>query len=79
MHMYVVCFYVHVCFIFLIYNIFVMFDGCVFQQTVGIPIGTNCDPPTSSFIDCMRQTLYRGFSRKTKRSYPDSLISRYTI
>ena len=26
---------------FLIDNIFAMFDGCVFQQTVGIPMGTN--------------------------------------
>ena len=26
---------------FLIYNIFVMFGGRVFQQTVGIPMGTN--------------------------------------
>ena len=25
-------------------NIFVMFGGCVFQQTAGIPIGTNCAP-----------------------------------
>ena len=30
--------------------------------------------PTCSFIR-MRQTSYRGFSRKTKRSYPDPLIS----
>ena len=37
---------------FLIDNIFVMFGGRVFQQTVGIP----------------RQTSYRGFSRKTKRN-----------
>jgi len=29
---------------FLIYNIFVMFGGRVFQQTVGIPMGTNCAP-----------------------------------
>jgi len=28
----------------LIDNIFVMFGGCVFQQTVGIPMGTNCAP-----------------------------------
>jgi hypothetical protein len=27
---------------FLIDNIFAMFDGRVFQQTVGIPMGTNC-------------------------------------
>jgi hypothetical protein len=24
--------------------IFVMFSGCVFQQTVGIPMGINCAP-----------------------------------
>ena len=29
---------------FLIDNIFVMFGGRVFQQTVGIPMGTNCAP-----------------------------------
>jgi hypothetical protein len=28
---------------FLIDNIFVIFGGRVFQQTVGIPMGTNCD------------------------------------
>jgi len=54
---------------FLIDNIFVMFGGRVFQQTAGIPMGTNCAPllATCSFIR-MRQTSYRGFSRKTKRS-----------
>jgi hypothetical protein len=29
---------------FLIDNIFVIFGGRVFQQTVGIPTGTNCAP-----------------------------------
>ena len=50
---------------FLIDNIFVIFGGCVFQQTVGIPTGTNCAPfsPTCSFI----------------RMRPDPLISRYSI
>jgi len=28
--------------VFLIDNIFVIFGGRVFQQTVGIPMGTNC-------------------------------------
>jgi hypothetical protein len=27
---------------FLIYNIFVSFGGTLFQQVVGIPMGTNC-------------------------------------
>ena len=25
-------------------NIFVQFDGMVYDQIVGIPMGTNCDP-----------------------------------
>jgi hypothetical protein len=29
---------------FLIDNIFVLFGGRVFQQTIGIPMGTNCAP-----------------------------------
>ena len=29
---------------FLVDNIFVFFANKVFQQTVGIPMGTNCDP-----------------------------------
>ena len=29
---------------FLVDNIFVVFAGKVFQQVVGIPMGTNCDP-----------------------------------
>jgi len=39
-----------------------------FQQTVGIPMGTTVflSSPTCSFI-CVRQTSYRGFSRKTKK------------
>ena len=45
---------------FLIDSIFVIFGGRIFQQTIGIPMGTNC-----SFIR-MRQTSYRCSSRKTK-------------
>ena len=29
---------------FLVHNIFVVFTGKVFQQTIGIPKGTNCPP-----------------------------------
>ena len=29
---------------FLIDNIFVVFGGCVFQQTIGIPMSTICTP-----------------------------------
>ena len=36
--------------VFLIDNIFVMFGGRVFQQTVGIPMGTNCAPLLADFF-----------------------------
>jgi hypothetical protein len=51
---------------FLIDNIYVIFDGRVFQQTVCVPT-VLLFSPTCSFIH-MRQTSYKGFSRKTKRS-----------
>jgi hypothetical protein len=54
---------------FLIDNIFAMFGGRVFQQTVGIPMGTNCATPLADlFLFRKNQTLNRCFSRKTKRS-----------
>jgi hypothetical protein len=65
---------------FLIDGISVIFGERVFQQTVGIPIGTNCAPLVADlFFINIRQISYRGFSRKTKRSYPDPLISRSAI
>ena len=52
----------------LIDNIFFMFVGSVFQQTVGIPMGTTVllFSLTCPFIRT-RQTSYRGFSRKMER------------
>jgi hypothetical protein len=35
---------------FLIDDIFVMFGGRVFQQTVGMPMGTNCAPLVADFF-----------------------------
>jgi hypothetical protein len=35
---------------FLIDNIFVIFGGRVFQQTVGIPMGTKCAPPLADLF-----------------------------
>ena len=37
-------FHAYCSFEFLVDNIFVVFAGKVFQQTVGIPMGTNCAP-----------------------------------
>jgi hypothetical protein len=56
--------------VFLIDNIFAMFGGRVFQQTIGIWVPTVLVfSLTCSFIR-MRQISYKGFSRKTKRGYP---------
>jgi hypothetical protein len=35
---------------FLIDNIFVSFGGALFQQVVGIPMGTNCAPPLADLF-----------------------------
>ena len=35
---------------FLVDNIFVVFGGKVFQQIVGIPMGTNCAPLLADFF-----------------------------
>ena len=46
--------------VFFIDNIFAMFGGRVFQQTVGTHVGTDCAPLPAHFIR-MWQTSYRGF------------------
>jgi hypothetical protein len=54
---------------FLIDNIFVLFGGRVFLQTVGIPMGTNCAPLLADlFLYSYEEDFIQGFSRKTKRS-----------
>ena len=37
-------------FTFLMENIFVQFEGKVYQQIVGIPMGTNCAPLIADFF-----------------------------
>ena len=65
---------------FLIDNIFAMFGGHVFQQTVGIPMGTNCAPLlTGLFLYSYEADFIQGISRKMKRMQPDPLISRSAI
>jgi hypothetical protein len=54
---------------FLIDNIFVMFGGRVFQQTVGIPMGTNSYE--AEFI--------QGLLKKNEKKLVRSLISRSAI
>jgi len=51
-------------------NIFVMFSGRVFQQTVGIPIWV---PTADFFFYSYEADFYRSFSRKTKRNQSNLL------
>ena len=46
---------------YLIDNIFVEFGGRIFQQTIGIPMRTNCAPLLADlfFYTRMRRSLYK--------------------
>jgi hypothetical protein len=54
---------------FLIDNIFVMFGGRVFQQTVGhIPMGTNCAPLLADlFLYSYESDFIQGFLKKNEK------------
>ena len=52
---------------FLIYNIFVMFGGRVFQQAVGMPMGTNCAP---LLTDVFLYSHEADFIEKRKKAIP---------
>ena len=53
---------------FLMDNIFVMFGGCVFQQTVGIPMGTNCAPLlTDTFLYSYEADFIQGLLKKNEK------------
>ena len=52
----------------LIDNIFVMFGGRVFQQTVGIPMGTNCAPLlTDLFLYLYEADFIQGSLKKNEK------------
>jgi hypothetical protein len=64
----------------LIDNIFVIFGGSVFQQTIGIPMGTNCVPLLAdlflySYEADFKQGLLTKIKRKLARSF--NLTFRY--
>ena len=44
-----------------------------FQQTIGIPMGTNCAPPIYFYMH-IRQISFKGFSRNKLDNYPRPLI-----
>ena len=59
---------------FLIDNIFVVFGGQVFQQTVGIPMGTNCAPLLAdlflySYESAFIQKLMKSGQKKLAQSF----------
>ena len=60
---------------FLIDNIFVMFGGTVFQQTDGIPMGTNCAP---LLTDLFFYSYKENFTQKNEKKLVDPLISSYS-
>ena len=43
---------------FLIDNIYVEFGGRVYQQTVGIPMGTNCAPLVADWLLCSYEAVF---------------------
>ena len=53
---------------FLIDNIFAMFGGRVFQQTVGIPMGTNCAPLLANlFLYSYEADFIQGLLKKNEK------------
>ena len=54
---------------FLIDNIFVVFGGRVFQQTVGIPMGTNCAPLLADlFLYSYEADFIQGLLKKNEKN-----------
>ena len=53
---------------FLIDNIFVQFGGQVFQQTIGIPMGTTCAPLLADlFLYSYEARFIQGLLQKKER------------
>ena len=66
---------------FLIDNIFVFFGGCIFQQTVAIPMGSNCAPLLADlFLYSYKADFIQGLLRKNEKKIARSFnfTFRYT-
>ena len=61
-------------FTFLMENIYVQFDGMVYQQIVGIPIGTNCAP---LIVDLFLYCYERDFMSDLQKSKRFDLIDMF--
>ena len=65
---------------FLIDNIFVMFGGRVFQQTVGIPMGTNCAPLLADlFLYSYEADFIQGLLMKNEKKLARSFNFTFAI
>ena len=61
---------------YLIDTIFVEFGGRIFQQTIGILMGTNCAPLLADFFYTrMRRSLYKVSSKQTRNTLYNNSIS----
>ena len=61
---------------YLIDNIFVEFGERIFQQTIGIPMGTNCAPLFATcFYTLMRRSLYKVSSKQARNTLHNNSIS----
>ena len=54
-------------FTFLMDNIYVQFDGMVYQQIVGIPMGTNCAPLIANlFLYCYERDFMSNLQKSER-------------
>ena len=63
-------------FTFLMENIYVQFDGMIYQQLVGIPMGTNCAPLSRFIFILLREGLYV-WPSKVETFWPHGYVQRY--
>jgi hypothetical protein len=65
---------------FLIDNIFVIFGGRVFQQTVGMPMGTNCAPLLADlFLHSYEADFIRGLLKKNEKKLAIARSFNFTL
>ena len=65
---------------FLIDNIFAMLGGRVFQQTVGMHMGTNCAPLlVDVHVYSYEADFIQGLLNKSEKKLTDPLISRSSV
>lgn len=65
---------------FFIDNIFVQFGGLVFQQTIGIPMGTNCAPLLADLFPRSYEAVYlQGLVKKQEEHWLSPSITALDI